>query len=79
MTAEPCQLHSSARIIHEPCGCPALGGDGDIECANCGEPFVPGPQATPESHGFCSAHCLHQSRGDRCPADCPFCDDNEVP
>jgi hypothetical protein len=56
-----------------------LGGDGDIECANCGELFLPGQQATLESHDYCSAHCFNQSRGDRCPGDCPFCDDGEVP
>lgn len=80
MTAEPCQLNSSGQSIHEPDGrCPALGGDGDIECANCGELFLPGQQATLESHDYCSAHCFNQSRGDRCPGDCPFCDDGEVP
>jgi hypothetical protein len=77
VTTEPCQLNASRQIIHEPDGwCPAL--SGDIECANCGEPFVPGPHATPESHDYCSAHCLNQSRGDRCPGDCSFCDDGEV-
>jgi len=52
---------------------------GQRNCANCDDPFTPGPQATPATAPYCSAHCYHQAQGQRCPGVCPLCDDNEVP
>jgi len=51
----------------------------EAECANCGDPYTVGPLATPDTAPYCSSHCYHQGKGERCPGPCGFCDDNEAP
>ena len=43
------------------------------ECGNCDEP-IPADR----KDGFCSDHCRNRHRGERCPGECSYCEDDEL-
>jgi hypothetical protein len=56
----------------------------EVTCYNCDCDILTSDEDTPEeadakAAGYCSLHCVNKHRGDPCPDDCQYCQDDQIP